>query len=131
VEGSGGEVLLAQDSFRYRSVLTNPAHRRVDGDPGNGVSKDMTATHLGGDLWNVTGKHSGQPFVVEDSEGHVIVRDRGNLRTRSVVDTLGDGEPGGDVVDFGITGIHGSYVGPDLDFCELLTDVIGDGHQQG
>ena len=125
VEGSGGEVLLAQDSFRYRSVLTNPATGDWMVIRGNGVSRDMTATHLGGDLWEVTALYSGQPFVVEDSEGDVVVRDHGNLRTWSVVDTLGDGEPGGDIVDFGITGIHGSYVGPELDFCDLLNDIIG------
>jgi hypothetical protein len=86
------------------------------------VSRDMTSHHLGGDLWEVTAMYSGQPFVVE---GDVVVRDRGNLRVWSVVDTLGDGEPGGEIRDFGITGIHGSYVGPELDFCELLTDIIG------
>jgi hypothetical protein len=30
--------------------------------------------------------YAGQPLVVADSDGHVVVRDRGNLRTWSAVD---------------------------------------------
>lgn len=123
VEGSGGELLLTQDTFRYRSVLTNPATGASMVIRGNGVSRDLTAQQVGSALWEVTGMHAGQPFVVEDSSGNVILRDRGNLRTWSLVDTSGDEDP--EIVDFGITAIRGSFVGPDLDFCELLTHYIG------
>jgi hypothetical protein len=41
--------------------------------------------------------------VVEDSDGNVVLRDRGRLTFRALFDTLGDGEPGGELLEQELT----------------------------
>lgn len=52
-------------------------------------------THVEGTIFKFTFVETGQAFVVEDSDGGVVARNRGALRVTYLFDTLGDGEPGG------------------------------------
>jgi dienelactone hydrolase len=46
---------------------------------GNGVFKDLKAKSLGGSLYQFSFHEVGQPFVIKDSSGKVVSRDRGNV----------------------------------------------------
>lgn len=67
----------------------------------------------------------GQPLVIEDSDGNVVLRDRGRITYRALFDTLGDGQPGGVVIEEEITGVSGQFPSLSEDFCEIATDLIG------
>ena len=125
VPGSDGQAFLAQDNYHFTNVLTN----RDTGDwfllRGQGVLKEKTATQIAGDVWAFTSIEAGQPFVVEDSDGNVIVRDRGMLETRVVIDTLGDSELGGIELKFELLADHGSHPGFYRDFCDIASELIG------
>ena len=135
VEGSGlltirtvkgsDQAFLGFDNYEFREVHTNAATGEWFVIRGNGLFRDTSATLIEGNIYEFTIKESGQPFVVEDSSGNVVMRDRGLLQFRAVFDTLGDGEPGGDLLEFELVSIHGPHPGQDADFCELATDLIG------
>ncbi|TYL52769.1 hypothetical protein [Agromyces mariniharenae] len=92
---------------------------------GKGLFKETTAVHVDGDIWEFTAQDTGRTFVVEDSDGNVVLRERGRVTLRVLFDTLGDGQPGGIVLEEEITGVFGPHPAIDTDFCEIATDLIG------
>ena len=125
VAGSDGQAYLAHDNYTFRDVLTNSANGEWFVVRGRGLVKEMTAVHVEDDIWEFTAQDVGQPFVIEDSDGNIVLRDRGRVTLRSVFDTLGDGEPGGVVLEEEITGVSGPHPSFTADFCEVITDLIG------
>lgn len=125
VEGSDGQAYLAHDNYWFEVTWTNADTGAWLLIRGGGVFKEMTATHVEGDIWEFTAMDAGQQFVIEDSDGNVVLRDRGRITFRALFDTLGDGEPGGELLEEEITGIHGPHPGLDADLCELAVDLIG------
>lgn len=118
-----GQLFLAKDTFSFRTVLTNPETGRWFVLHGQGVYHDIQATHVSGTVYEVVAIEAGQPFVIEDSEGNVILRDRGVGRTTYLFDTLGDGRPSGytvAVIDVVTRGPHPSF---DADFCEIAAEL--------
>ena len=63
--------------------------------------------------------------MVEDSDGNVVLRDRGRVTFRALLDTLGDGEPGGELLEQELTSISGPHQVFVADFCEIATELIG------
>lgn len=114
-----GQVFLVKDTFSFRTVLTNPETSQWFVLHGQGVYHDLEATPVGGTIYEVVAIEAGQVFVIEDSAGNVILRDRGVGRTTYLFDTLGDGRPSGRtiaVIDVVVRGPHPSF---DADFCQL------------
>jgi hypothetical protein len=57
-----------------------------------------------------------------------VLRDRGVIRHRGLFDTLGDGAPGGLLLDHEIVGIGGPHPGFDQteeEFCTMIDGLIG------
>ena len=54
-----------------------------------------------------------------------MLRDRGRITFRALFDTLGDGQPGGVLIEDEITGVSGPHPSLEADFCEIVTGVIG------
>jgi hypothetical protein len=125
VEGSDGQAFLGHNNVKFRNVLTNPETGAVMVVSGQRLTKEFTARHVDGNIWEFTAHEVGQPFVVEDSEGNVVLRDRGRITLRVLFDTLGDSQPGGDTLEVEITGVHGPHPGLFVDFCAIATDLIG------
>jgi hypothetical protein len=106
--------------YEVREVHTN----RLTGEylviTANGNFKETKATHVSGSIFEFSSVQSGQPFVVTDSSGQVLVRDRGTIRSTILFDTLGDATPGGiwlaDVSFF----VAGPHPGLDFDTCSVL-----------
>lgn len=100
-----GQAFLGQENLRLYEVLTNP-------DTGE---------------WfvNRSSSHDVGTRVFENSDGEVVVRDSGQVAFRVVFDTLGDGQPGGILLEEEVTAVRGSFPGFDVDFCEVATELIG------
>jgi hypothetical protein len=125
VAGSDGQAYLAHDNYRFRDVLTNTENGEWFTVSGRGLFKELTGVLVEDDIWEFTAHEVGQPLVVRDSDGKVVLRDRGRLTFRSVFDTLGDGAPGGVPIEDEITGVWGPHPSFTADFCEVVTGLIG------
>jgi hypothetical protein len=125
VEGSGGQAFLGHSNVQFRNVLTNPETGAFMVVSGQVLFKEFTARHVEGNIWEFTAHEAGQPEVIEDSDGNVVARNSGRVTFRALFDTLGDGEPGGELVEEEITSVSGPHPGIDTDFCAIATDLIG------
>ena len=65
--------------------------------------------------------------MIEDSAGRVVVRDRGVIRYSALFDTLGDDEPGGELIEEFPPQVRGPHPAFDeaFDFCAIASDLIG------
>lgn len=123
-----GQFFYLQDNYQYRDVITNPATGKFVVVRGNGIFKEVQARQVEGSVFTFMTHEAGQPFVVEDSSGRVVLRDRGMITLSYVFDTLGDSEPGGEFLeDPAVVRVSGPHPGFEeaFDFCALLTDLIG------
>jgi len=72
---------------------------------------------------------TGQPFVMRDANGKVVLRDRGNLSETYLFDTGGDQVPGGQVIPgtetVRLAGPHPLFSMTDAEFCVFLTGLLG------
>jgi hypothetical protein len=92
-----------------------------------GIYKDLRITHVSGTIYQFVAQEAGQPFVIRDSDGNVLIRDRGLLRTTFQVDTLGDTDLENDVFiedSWELLADHGRHPGFYFDFCAFMTDYF-------
>ena len=104
-----GQAFLDKNAFHFRDVHTNPDTGQWFVVRGHGLYHDIRATRVEGNVYEFTAIEAGQPFVIEDSDGDVVVRDRGVIRTTYLFDTLGDGAPGGAFLEDLQTSVHGPH----------------------
>ena len=123
----GGEAFYGQDKFWYRDVLTNAETGKWFVVRGNGLFSEIKATRVSGTIYEFVAVEAGQPFVLEDAAGNVIVRDRGVIRHTALFDTLGDGTPGAVFLEETHTAVHGPHPGfaEDFPFCEIAAELTG------
>ena len=123
--GRSSSVYFLTDNYSFREVHTNLSTGQRFVIRGNGQFKNVQAKPLGSNLFEITSKNSGQPLVVEDSTGNVVLRAAGVITLRYTIDTHGDLDPTSDFVDFlGIT-FAGPHPQPTL--CQIAGSVIGTG----
>jgi hypothetical protein len=128
-EGRSGDATpYLFDNYDFQDVFTNPATGAWFTRDGSGMYKDLRIVNVEGTVYRFEAMEVGQPFVIRDSDGNVIIRDRGGLRFGFTVDTLGDDNLENDIFidgSFELLADHGSHPGFYLDFCELANDLIG------
>lgn len=122
------QAFFGNVQIEHRAVFTN--HETGDWFVirGHFTLKDVKATLVEGDVYRFRQQQAGQPVVVEDSDGRVVLRDRGVVVWDQLFDTLGDNQPGGEELSAEVTGVHGPHPGlglGDEGFCELATELIG------
>jgi hypothetical protein len=111
--------------FSYRETWTNPETGAWFVIRGSATFNEVEATRVEGSIFEFRFVEAGQPFVVEDSDGNVVARNRGSVHVRYLFDTLGDDEPGGEFVsdvDFWMAGPH---PGIDSHPCDYAVELIG------
>jgi hypothetical protein len=116
------------DNYASDTVFTNPATGAWFTHHAQGLYKDLRIVHVEGTVYRFEAIEAGQPFVIRDSDGNVVVRDRGRLLTGFTVDTLGDDDLENDIfVDgsFDLLADNGRHPGFYIDFCDIATDLIG------
>lgn len=123
----GGEAFLGSTTTRFTEVHTNLQNGKSFVLRGKSLFKELHATQVDGTIYRFEAIEAGQPFVIEDAGGKVVVRDRGVIRYTALFDTLGDGVPSAELVeDLGAV-VHGPHAGfsDDFDFCGTVADLIG------
>ena len=121
----GGQAFLARDKYWYEDVYTNPDTGGWFVIRGNALFHETKGTLVEGNIWRFVGIEAGQPFVVFDSDGNVVLRDRGRVRATVLFDTLGDSQPGGVLIEIEHESLAGPHPGADTDFCEMAADLTG------
>jgi hypothetical protein len=92
---------------------------------GNANFNEIKAVPLGGNLFRFTQVEAGQPFRLYDSEGNLVLRDRGVIRYSIVFDTLGDAIPGGVLVEELEPSVRGPHPGFfDETLCPVLVPLL-------
>lgn len=120
-----GQAFLIKDTFHYRNVFTNPATGQWFVQSGHGILKDIKATQVNGTIYEFTAIQAGQPSVIEDAEGNVILRDRGVVRRTYLFDTLGDGMPSGNVIEETGVVVRGPHPSRSENFCAIAAELTG------
>jgi hypothetical protein len=124
-KGDRDTAFFLTDNYSFTETHTNKDTGAFLTIKGNGVFNEIKATHIEGNIFEFEAVEAGQPFAVYDSAGRLVLRDRGSLQHHSLFDTLGDDQPGGEVIaDLG-TDVHGPHPGFETDFCEIITPLIG------
>jgi hypothetical protein len=123
----GGEAFLVKDKFWFRDVYTNRDTKQWFVVRGNALFHEIKATQVSGTIYEFVAVEAGQPFVLEDSAGNIIVRDRGVIRHTALFDTLGDGQPGARFIAETDTDVHGPHLGfaDDFPFCAIAAQLTG------
>jgi len=116
------------DNYSHDTVYTNPATGAWFTIHGDGLFKDLHIENIEGTIYRFETIEVGQPFVLRDSAGRVVLRDRGRLQTSIEIDTLGDSDIDNDIVidgSFQLLADNGRHPGFFADFCAIATDLIG------
>jgi hypothetical protein len=118
-KGEFATAFFAHDNFAFSETHTNP-----DGDvlviSGNGLFQETRAVPLGDNQFAFSSRLAGQPFIVRDGDGNLVVRDRGVVRQTIIFDTLGDDTPGGIFVEDVSFEVAGPHDGLGFDTCSIL-----------
>src|SRR5215211_1297339 len=100
-EGTGDDAtaFFSLDRISFREIHTNPQTGKWFSRSGHFANNEVSATRVEGSLFTFRIIKAGQVAVIEDSDGNLVARDRGVMRSTSLFDTGGDQEPGGEFVD--------------------------------
>ena len=116
---------LVLDRVHYLETHVNPATGDFFTIRGHGVFNEVVARPYAGDVLEFRVVEAGQLHTVRDSAGNVVLRDRGSLRFAYLFDTLGDSMPGGEFVEDLWFRANGPHPSEDIDFCAMVTELIG------
>ncbi len=120
-KGKLDSAFFLHDKFWFTE--THSANGKSFTISGNGLFQETKAVPVGGTLFEFSSVEAGQPFVVRDMDGDLLLRDRGAVKQTVVFDTLGDGVPGGvfvEEVDIRIAGPHPGFFVDPTEACALL-----------
>ena len=111
--------------FNYYETWTNQETGEWFVIRGHLAFNEVTATHVGGNVFEFRSVEAGQPFVVEDSDGNVLARNRGAVHVTVLFDNGGDDEPGGDFLDVLDVRVAGPHPSLEKSSCDYAAELIG------
>ena len=123
-KGKLASAFFAHVNFAYSETWTadNGQFVTVTGKSNN---NEVKAVPLGDNVFRFTDTQAGQPFRLYDSEGNLLLRDRGVIRSTFDFDTLGDDEPGGELVQDVELSVRGPHPGfEDETLCPVLVPLL-------
>lgn len=127
-KGKLAGAFFLQDNYSALETYTNPENGRYLTISHDGVFQDLKATRVDGSIFEFVSHEVGQPFVVRDMDGSVVLRDRGAITWTYLFDTGGDDEPGGEEVaelDTRVSGPHPAFFLDEAEGCALMRELIG------
>jgi hypothetical protein len=122
-KGKTATAFFGHDNFSFVETQTNPETGAFVTITANAVFNETTARRVEGNVFEFTAVEAGQ-FRMFDSDGRLVARDRGSIKTRILFDTEGDDVPGGIFIEELDVRVNGPHPGFD-DFCGLITPLIG------
>jgi hypothetical protein len=117
-------AFFLHDQFQFSEVHTNVDTGEWFRVRGHATFQEVQGTRVEGTIFRFEAIVAGQR-VVENSDGEVVLRDRGAIRFSILFDTLGDDEPGGVLIEEFEPQVRGPHPGFNTDFCEIVTELIG------
>jgi hypothetical protein len=125
-KGELDQAFFGHDNFHFADTFTT-AEGASFSITGKGVFKDVNATPQGGDIFEFRVLEASTIRLL-DSDGNVILRDRGAIWRTILFDTLGDSRPGGITLEEQVTGVSGPHPLFDMDeesFCAIVEGLLG------
>ena len=122
-KGKFDSAFFVHVNFAYSETWA--ANGQVVTVTGKSNNNEVKAVPLGDNVFRFTDTQAGQPFRVYDSEGNLLLRDRGLIRATFDFDTLGDDEVGGEFVqdvDLRVRGPHPGF--DDATLCPVLVPLL-------
>jgi hypothetical protein len=123
-KGKLASAFFVHVNFAYSETWTAD-NGQVVTVTGKSNNNEVKAVPLGDNVFRFTDTQAGQPFRLYDSEGKLLLRDRGVIRATFDFDTLGDDEPGGEFVqdvDLSVRGPHPGF--EDETLCPVLVPLL-------
>lgn len=120
VRESDGQAYYGHNNYWFSSVVTNLKTDKSIIFSGRGTFRETKATHVEGTVWEFEWLEAGQPLQITDLDGNVLAFERGVVKGSTVFDTLGDGQPGGEIVSEVEPVFHGKFETGDLGFCDFV-----------
>jgi hypothetical protein len=108
VKDSDGQAFLAHNNYETVETITNPVTEQQLIITANGVFHEQRATHVSGNLWSFDVLDAGT-LTLTDLDGNRLLRERGVVKIRQLFDTLGDAQPGGELITEELLAIHGPH----------------------
>jgi hypothetical protein len=127
-KGDLDSAFFSHDNYESTSTITNPANGKFLVIERNALFHETVGTRVEGTIFQFTAVEAGQPFVLRDMSGGIVLRDRGVIRSTILFDTLGDETPGGEflaLVDEQVAGPHPGFFLDDAAICAIVQDLIG------
>jgi hypothetical protein len=123
-KGTLTSAFFAHVNFGYTETWTATNGRFVT-VTGKANNNEVKAVPLGDNVFRFTDTQAGQPFRLYDSEGNLLLRDRGLIRFTFDFDTLGDDEPGGVEVQELEPSVRGPHPGfADETLCPVVVPLL-------
>jgi hypothetical protein len=126
-KGKADSAFFAHVTFQYTDTFTNPANGKFLTIEGHAVFQQTKAIPIEGSVFRFIDVEAGLIQVLRDSNGRVVLRSRGAIRSSILFDTLGDDTPGGqeleDRVTIRLAGPHPMF--DEAAFCAAVEDLIG------
>jgi hypothetical protein len=125
-KGDLDSAFFTHDNYESTSTITNPANGKFLVIERNALFHETVGTRVEGTIFQFTSVEAGQPFVLRDMSGGIVLRDRGVIRSTILFDTLGDETPGGEFLALLDEHVAGPHPGrDDAAFCAIVQDLIG------
>jgi hypothetical protein len=138
--GSHGQAFLDLQSYSYKERWTNTKNGKWFTIQGAGIYQEVSGTFvpkkdvpknlippegLVGPIYLFTSQDTGIQFWLKDSAGNTILRDRGVLVFKRLLDTLGDHAPSGTTLDLRIVKVIGPHPSMTADICAVADKLVG------
>jgi hypothetical protein len=124
-KGKRDTAFFLNDNYSYVETHTNAETGAFFTVMGNAIFHETKATRLEGNLFEFEAVEAGQPFVMYDSDGNLVLRDRGSIHHRAIFDTLGDDIVGGELIEELEPDVNGPHPAFESDLCPIITELIG------
>ena len=127
-KGELDQAFFGMNVYEFSDTFTNLATDAFFTIEGHGTFRDVKATPVGGNVFEFEVLDAGAIAVVRDMEGNVVLSDRGALWQTFLFDTLGDSQPGGELLAETVDRVSGPHPLFDMDeaaFCDMVHDLIG------
>lgn len=118
-----GQVFLLNDEFWMNATITNPSTGKWVALTNRDTHHELQPTQVEGNIYRYIEQGEGMETMY-DMDGNVVMKGAGQYRMEIVVDTLGDGQPGGVEVtstDIRLVGYHADV---ESDYCETFRGAL-------
>ena len=122
------QAFFAHTNYRFTDTWTDPATGRFFTVEGRGNFREVTARQVEGTIFEFKLREALHQLW-RAMDGTVFVRANGNIHSTVLFDTLGDNEPGGEVLSFVDDKITGKNIAallfePEEQLCARVYDLL-------